>query len=126
MSINKVILIGNVGKDPEVKRLESGVTVASVTLAVGERGYKLKNGTDVPERTDWFNIIMWKGLAEIAEKYVKKGDKLYVEGKIRIRSYADKAGVQHYITEIYAEKIELLTKKDGVQESHSANNDLPF
>lgn len=111
MSINKVILIGNVGRDPEVRYYEPGKAVASFPLATSERGYTLPNGTQVPERTDWHNIILWRGLAETAEKYVHKGDKLYIEGKIRTRSYADQSGAQRYITEIYAESMELLSPK---------------
>ena len=83
MSLNKVQLIGNVGKDPEVRYLDYHVAVAAFTLATTERGYKLANGTQVPERTEWHNIVLWRGLAETAEKYVHKGDKLYIEGKIR-------------------------------------------
>ncbi len=111
MSINKVILIGNVGKDPEVRYLDSGVAIASFPLATSERGYTLQNGTQVPERTDWHNIVLWRGLAEVAEKYVHKGDKLYIEGKIRTRSYADQTGAQRYITEIFAENMEMLSGK---------------
>ena len=81
MSLNKVQLIGNVGKDPEVRYLDSGVAVATFTLATTDRAYTLANGTQVPERTEWHNIVLWRGLAETAEKYVHKGDKLYIEGK---------------------------------------------
>ena len=76
MSLNKVMLIGNVGKEPDVRYLDNGVAVASLTLATTERGYRLQNGTDVPERTEWHNIVLWRGLAETVEKYVHKGDKL--------------------------------------------------
>ena len=89
MSVNKVILIGNAGRDPEVRYLDNGVAVATFTLATSERGYTLQNGTQVPERTEWHNIVLWRGLAEVAEKYVRKGDKLYIEGKLRTRSYDD-------------------------------------
>lgn len=111
MSVNKVLLIGNVGKDPEVRYLDSGVAVASFPLATTERGYTLQNGTQVPERTDWHNIVLWRGLAEVAEKYVHKGDKLYIEGKIRTRSYADQTGAQRYVTEIFADTMEMLSPK---------------
>ena len=77
MSVNKVILIGNVGRDPEVRHLDTGVAVATFPLATTERGYTLQNGTQVPDRTDWHNIVMWRGLADIVEKYVHKGDRLY-------------------------------------------------
>lgn len=100
MSVNKVILIGNVGKDPEVRYLDTGIAVASFPLATTDRAYTLSNGTQVPERTEWHNLVLWRGLAETAEKYVHKGDKLYVEGKIRTRSYDDQNGAKRYVTEI--------------------------
>lgn len=111
MSVNKVILIGNVGRDPEVRYLDSGVAVATFPLATTERGYTLQNGTQVPERTEWHNIVLWRGLAETAEKYVHKGDKLYIEGKIRTRSYDDQAGIKRYVTEIFADSMQMLTPK---------------
>lgn len=109
MSVNKVILIGNVGRDPEVRYLDNGVAVATLTLATTERGYTLQNGTQVPERTEWHNVVLWRGLAEVAEKYVHKGDKLYVEGKIRTRSYDDQNGVKRYVVEIFADNMEMLS-----------------
>ena len=109
MSVNKVILIGNVGRDPEVRYLDNGVAVATLTLATSERGYTLQNGTQVPERTEWHNIVLWRGLAEVAEKYVHKGDKLYIEGKIRTRSYDDQNGVKRYVVEIFADNMEMLS-----------------
>lgn len=111
MSVNKVILLGNVGKDPEVRYLDSGIAVATLTLATSERGYTLANGTQVPERTEWHNLVLWRGLAETAEKYIHKGDKLYVEGKIRTRSYDDQAGNKRYVTEIFVDNMEMLTPK---------------
>lgn len=111
MSLNKVMLIGNVGKDPDVRYLDNGVAVASFPLATTERGYKLQNGTEVPERTDWHNIVLWRGLAEIAEKYVRKGDKLFIEGKIKTRSYDDQNGIKRYITEIFADTMEMLSSR---------------
>lgn len=116
MSVNKVILVGNVGKEPEVRYLDGGIALAQFPLATSERGYKLQNGTEVPERTEWHNIILWRQLAEIAEKFVHKGDKLYIEGKIRTRSYADKAGVQRYVTEILADNMEMLSAKPTTPE----------
>lgn len=111
MSVNKVILLGNVGKNPEVRYLDSGVAVATFPLATSDRAYTLANGTQVPERTEWHNIVLWRGLAETAEKYVHKGDKLYIEGKIRTRSYDDQAGVKRYVTEIFADNMEMLSPK---------------
>lgn len=111
MSVNKVILIGNAGRDPEVRYLDSGVAVATLTLATTERGYTLQNGTQVPDRTEWHNIVLWRGLAEVAEKYVRKGDKLYIEGKIRTRSYDDQNGVKRYVVEIFADNMEMLSAR---------------
>ncbi|WP_300700934.1 single-stranded DNA-binding protein [Bacteroides sp.] len=111
MSVNKVILIGHVGKEPDVRNLEGGTKVASLPLATTDKAYTLTNGTQVPERTEWHDIVLWKGLAETVEKYVHKGDKLYIEGKIRTRSYEDKNGIKRYVTEIFADSIEMLTPK---------------
>ncbi|MDR0507651.1 MAG: single-stranded DNA-binding protein [Dysgonamonadaceae bacterium] len=108
MSVNKIILIGNVGKDPDVRYFDNGGAVANFTLATTEKGYTAANGTQVPDRTEWHNIVLWRGLAEIAEKYVRKGTKLYVEGKIRTRNYDDAQGVKRYITEIWGDQMELL------------------
>ncbi len=113
MSVNKVILVGNVGKDPEVRYYDGGMAVASFPLATTERGYTLANGTQVPERTDWHNIVLWRAHAQFAEKYVHKGDKLYIEGKIRTRQYDDQNGVRRYVTEINGEVIELMSRPAG-------------
>lgn len=114
MSVNKVILIGNVGRDPEVRYLDSGIAVASLPLATTDRAYTLANGTQVPERTEWHNLVLWRGLAETAEKYVHKGDKLYVEGKIRTRSYDDQTGTKRYVTEIFVDSMEMLSPRGTV------------
>lgn len=119
MSLNKVQLIGNVGKDPDVRYLDSGVAVATFPLATTDRGYTLANGTQVPERTEWHNIVLWRGLAETAEKYVHKGDKLYIEGKIRSRSYDDQNGIKRYVVEIFADNMEMLTPRQAQQASAS-------
>ena len=113
--MNKVMLIGNVGKDPEVRYVDQGVAVARLSLATTERGYTLPNGTQVPDRTDWHYVILWKRLAEIVEKYVHKGDKLYIEGRIRYTSYDDKQGKRRYQTEIWADNMEMLTPRPVVQ-----------
>lgn len=122
MSLNKVMLIGNVGKEPDVRYLDNGVAVASLTLATTERGYRLQNGTDVPERTEWHNIVLWRGLAETVEKYVHKGDKLFVEGKIRSRSYDDQNGVKRYITEIFADNMEMLSPRSQANQASSLSS----
>ena len=105
------MLIGNVGVDPEVRYVEQGVAVARVRLATTERGYTLANGTQVPDRTDWHTVLLWRKLAEIVEKYVHKGDKLYVEGRIRYTTWDDKQGQRHQATEIWADNMELLTPR---------------
>ena len=115
MSLNKVMLIGNVGKDPDVRHLDTGVAVASFPLATTERGYTLQNGVQVPERTEWHNIVLWRGLADVAERYVHKGDKLYIEGKIKTRSYDDQNGIKRYVTEIFADNMEMLSPKPAQQ-----------
>lgn len=110
MSINKVILVGNVGRDPQVRYFETGNAVANFTLATTERGYTLQNGTVVPDRTEWHNVVFWGKIAETVEKYVHKGDKVYVEGKLRSRSYDDQSGIHRTITEVYAETLELMPR----------------
>src|SRR5579871_1706299 len=96
--VNRVILVGRTGKDPEVRYLENNVAVAKFSLATSE-SYKDKSGNKV-ESTEWHNIVLWRGLAEVAEKYVRKGSLLYIEGRIKSRSWEDKDGVKKYITEI--------------------------
>ena len=111
MSVNKVILVGNVGRDPETRYLDRNVAVSNFPLATTERGYTMQNGTQVPERTEWHNIVAWRGLAELAEKYIRKGSQLYVEGKLQTRSW-EKEGIKRYTTEIVAETIQLLGKRE--------------
>lgn len=111
MSVNKVILVGNVGKDPEVRYVSQDTPVATFTLATTERGYTMQNGTQVPERTDWHNIVAWRGLAKITESYIRKGTQLYVEGKLRTRSWQDQNGNTRYTTEVVADDIQLLGKR---------------
>ena len=110
MSVNKVILVGNVGKDPEVRHLDKGVSVANFPLATTET-YLAKNGEKV-STTEWHNIVVWRGLAEVTEKYVTKGRQLYIKGRLRTRSWDDKDGNKRYTTEIYADVMQLLGKKD--------------
>ncbi len=109
--MNKVMLIGNVGAEPQVKYLDQGVCVAQVRLATTERGYTLQNGTQVPDRTEWHTCIFWRKQAEVVEKYVHKGDKLYVEGKIQSRDWTDKQGISRKTVEIMADNLELLSPK---------------
>ena len=138
MSLNKVMLIGNVGRDPEVHYRDNGLCVANVTLATTERGRTLQNGTQVPERTEWHNLVFWRGLAETVEKYVHKGDKLFVEGTLRSHSYDDQNGVKRYVTEIHVDGMEMLTNRGSrdVQQpapapeqasgESSGENEMPF
>ncbi len=109
MSVNKVILVGNVGKDPETRHLEGGNTVSKFSLATSEV-YRNKDGEKITN-TEWHNIVLWKGLAEIAEKYVKKGSQLYIEGRIRTRSYTDQDNNTKYITEIIGDSMQMLGKR---------------
>ena len=122
MSLNKVILIGNAGKDPDVRYFDDGRALATFTLATNERGYKLANGTEVPERTEWHNIVATRERAQFVEKFVRKGSLLYIEGKIRSRDFEGKDGVKRYYTEIYADRIEFYSsgssqRKDSESES---------
>jgi len=140
MSVNKVILVGHVGKDPEVRYFEKNVAVANFTLATTDRAYTMQNGTQVPERTEWHNIVAWRGLAELAEKYIHKGNQIYIEGKIQTKTW-EKEGIKRYTTEILADNIQLLDRKpetkevlsavaepvaERIQESQPVVDDLPF
>ncbi|WP_333616738.1 single-stranded DNA-binding protein [Bacteroides pyogenes] len=119
--MNKVMLIGNVGKEPDIRYYDSDQAVAQFPLATTERGYTLQNGTQVPDHTDWHNVLMWRGLAKVAEKYVHKGDRIYIEGRIRYRSYDDQKGQRRYVTEIWADNMELLTSKQAIGETEQRN-----
>ncbi len=109
--VNKVILVGNLGKDPEVRTLDSGVSVANFTMATSET-YRDKTTGEKKVITEWHNIVLWRGLAEIAQKYLHKGDQVYIEGKLRTRSW-EKEGVTRYITEIVADNMTMLSKRGG-------------
>lgn len=120
--MQKVILIGNLGKDPEVKSFENGGKIVNFTVGVTERGYKTKDGKEIPDHTEWFNCsVRQNGLAGVVEQYVKKGNKVYVEGKLRTREY-EKDGQKKYLTELLVDNIELLTPKGegGSQQSQAA------
>lgn len=111
MSVNKVILIGNVGKDPDVKYFDNGSAVANFTLATTERGYTAANGTQIPDKTEWHNIVCWRGLAKVAEQFIRKGSQVYIEGRIRSRTYDDANGIKRFVIEIYADNLELLGRR---------------
>jgi single-strand DNA-binding protein len=108
MSVNKVILLGNVGKDPDVRYPAQGQIVATFSLATTERAYTAAGGQQVPERTEWHRIVMWGKNAEIAERYIRRGTKLYIEGKLRTRTWEDRNTIKHTVTEVYADTFELL------------------
>ena len=109
--VNKVILVGRLGKDPEVRNLDNGATVANFTVATSE-SYKDKTTGEKKEITEWHNIVLWRGLAEIAQKYLHKGDMVYIEGKLRTRSW-EKEGVTRYTTEVIADNMTMLSTKGG-------------
>ncbi len=113
MALNLALLYGNVGKDPDIRHLESGATLAQFTLATSER-YKDRND-EYKEQTEWHNIVCWNGLADIVGNFVKKGSRVFVEGKIRTRSYDDQNGQKRYITEIVATNIQLLDRREQEQ-----------
>ncbi|MGQ1908594.1 single-stranded DNA-binding protein [Marinifilum sp. RC60d5] len=143
MAVNKVILVGNVGKDPEVKYFDNDVSVCNFPLATSET--YTKNGEKVTQ-TEWHNIVLWRGLAKVAENYVKKGMQLYIEGSLRTRSWDDQDGNKKYITEVMANNMQMLGRKgdnegpaaqvssDTAQSTKPANesvaeeetDDLPF
>lgn len=134
--MNKVFLIGNVGKEPDIRYYDVDQAVASFPLATTEKGYTLPNGTVVPDHTDWHNIVLWRKLAKVAEKFVHKGDKLCIEGRIRYRSYDDQKGARRFVAEIIGENMELLSPKPQMQQQDKVTDvqppiqhdeqDLPF
>ena len=121
--VNKVILVGNLGSDPEVRTIESGAKVANFSIATSER-FKDKNGNPV-ERTEWHNIVLWRGLAEIAEKYLKKGSQVFIEGKLRTRSWDDQNGNKRYTTEVLGDNMTLLGRPDGGSSSSNSASSSP-
>ena len=144
VGLNKAILIGNLGSDPKVNYLENGTAVATFSIATHET-YKDRSTGEKKKVTDWHNIVLWRGLAEVAEKYLKKGDKVYIEGKIKTRSYKNKDGHDTYVTEIVGNNMIMLgsidqkntdlsrpSSADESKESPQANEnmedieDLPF
>jgi single-strand DNA-binding protein len=139
--INKVILVGNLGKDPEVRYLEGGTAVANFPIATSET-YKDRSSGEKKTITEWHNIVVWRGLAEIAEKYLKKGNQVYIEGKLRTRQWQDKDGSNRYTTEVVGENMQMLGgKRDDstpsntnsptsneppIDKSNDIADDLPF
>ena len=119
MSVNKVILLGNVGKEPEIRESQSG-KFATFSLATTDKGYTKQNGTQVPERTEWHNIVANGRIVETIEKYVTKGMRLYIEGKLRTRKYTARDNSEKYVTEIYLENMEMLSSRQD------QNANVPF
>lgn len=117
--LNKVMLIGNLGKDPEVRRTESGIPVATFSIATSE-SYTDRNTNERKTITDWHNVVVWRGLAEVAEKWLKKGNQVYVEGKLKTRSYDDSNNVTRYVTEIVADNFVMLGGKNDANGAPSA------
>lgn len=117
-SVNKVILIGNLGKDPEVRHLENGAVVANFSIATSET-YVDRNSGERRENTDWHNIVLWRGLAEVAEKYLRKGQKVYIEGKLKTRSWQDKDGNTRYTTEVLGDQMTMLSRAENVAPSQA-------
>lgn len=118
--VNKVILVGNLGKDPEIRHLENGTAVANFPIATSE-SYKDKEGSRV-EQTEWHNVVVWRKLAEIAENYLKKGSQIYLEGKLRTRSWDDQQGNKKYTTEVVADSFTMLGKRE---DSQGGTNSMP-
>ena len=114
--VNKVILVGNLGRDPEVRTLESGVKVARFSIATTE-SYNDRNTGQRVDQTEWHNIVLWRGLAEIAEKYLRKGNQIYLEGKLQTRSYQDKDGITKYSTEIVGQNMNMLGGRPASNEA---------
>ena len=108
MAVNKVILLGNVGRDPEIRRTDDNTVCASFPLATSERAYRKRTGEEVPEKTEWHNIVAWQGIAERIERQVRKGSLVYLEGKLRTRQWTDANNTRHYVTEIFVDQFELL------------------
>ncbi|MDT8412454.1 MAG: single-stranded DNA-binding protein [Vicingaceae bacterium] len=117
--INKVILVGNLGKDPEVRYLEGGTAVANFSLATSEN-YTDRSSGEKKTITEWHNVVLWRGLAEVAEKYLKKGNQVYIEGKLRTRKWQDKDGHDRYTTEIVGDSMQMLGRKDDNSSSDTS------
>ena len=122
-TVNKVILIGNLGKDPEIRRLENGAVVATFSIATSE-SFTDKNSGEKKEITDWHDIVLWRGLAEIAEKYIRKGTKIYVEGKLKKRSWQDKEGNTKYNTEVIGEELTILSRLETSDKTVAPYNSI--
>lgn len=135
-TLNQVTLIGYVGNNPRVATTQNGRKVVNFTLATTDKGYASKTGAQCPDRTEWHNIVLWGNVAEVAEKYLSKGSLVYVQGKIRTRTFEDKSGIKRYITEIEGETMQMLDRKtdnnntgaapSSQQSAQDIDNVLPF
>lgn len=138
-SINKAIIVGFVGQEPKTDTLQSGAKVTSFSVATTEKGYTTQSGTTIPDRTEWHNIVLWGKIAEVAGTYLHKGSSVYIEGKIRTRSYEDRNGVKRYVTEIHADVMQMLDRKQETNQQQQQpfpprvdangnpqDDDLPF
>lgn len=123
-SVNKVILIGNLGADPETRKLESGVTLTRINIATSE-SYTDKTSGERKENTEWHRVVLWRKLGEIAEQYLKKGHKVYIEGKLRTRSWEDDQKITRYSTEIIADHMTMLNKPEGTPQNNSGGYGQP-
>lgn len=130
MSVNKVILLGNVGKDPDIRYFDRNKAVANFTLATTERAHTSKDNQQIPERTEWHNIVVRGGLVQVVERFVHKGSKLYLEGKIRSRQYVDRENQNRFVTEILVDELEILSRREpnggnsAPSARYSSNSDL--
>jgi single-strand DNA-binding protein len=137
MSLNKVLLIGNAGRDPEIRHLETGVAFVTLSIATTER-YKDRNSGEMKEHTEWHTVVFWRGLAELVERHVRKGSQLFIEGRLRSRSWEDQSGQKRYVVEIMADTLRLLGRRPDGQENRGGvvvptpeivqddGEDLPF
>lgn len=130
MSVNKVILIGNAGQDPKVTKFDNGGMTAQFSIATTKKAFKAKDGTEIPERTEWHKLVLQNGLAKVAEQYIKKGDRVYIEGELRTRKYTDSNNIEREITEVFATSLELLGEKKAAgapaPQPEYTGDDLPF
>ena len=125
--INKAIIVGRVGQDPKITDFTNGNKCAQFSVATTERGFTTRDGREVPEKTEWHNIVCYGNLAQVIQNYVRKGSSIYIEGKIRTRKFEDQNHVERYVTEIYADELQLLDKKqeDGQQNTAATSPDAP-
>ena len=123
-SVNQATLIGFVGDEPRITTAQNGTTIASISIATTDKGYTKQDGTTVPDKTEWHNVVVFGRLAEVVKNYVRKGASLYVQGKMRTRTYEDKNGINRYITEVVADVVQMLDRKPA-QASNNASASLP-